>query len=104
MGMTAFHLEMANAAELLCRVVGLLAQRDLDIAAIGSGETPGGGRQWRIDVDGLDHGSARIIAAKMRRCIGVDRVWLETDGAPLVEEALCRAPHAMPANVCAATC
>ena len=104
MGMIAFHLEMASAAELLCRVVGLLAQRDLDIAAIGFGQASGSGSRLRIDVDGLDHGSARIIAAKMRRCIGVDRVWLETEGAPLVEEALCRAPHAMPPDVYAATC
>ncbi|WP_442678683.1 hypothetical protein ACSBM8_14360 [Sphingomonas sp. ASY06-1R] len=102
--MTAFHLDMDAAADLLCRIVGLLAQRDLQIASIGSTETVNHGLRLRIDVDGLDAGSARIIAAKMLRCVGVDRVWLETDGMLLVEEALCQAPRATPPVIAAASC
>ena len=91
MGMIAFHLDMANTADLLCRVIGLVAQRDLDIAAIDSRPGAGNGLCVRIGVHALDDASARIVAAKMARCIGVDRVQIETGGTFVREEPLHRA-------------
>jgi hypothetical protein len=49
-------------------------------------------------VHALDDASARIVAAKMARCIGVDRVRIETDGAFVREEPLhnaCRPDHGL---------
>lgn len=97
--MIAFQLELADSADLLCRVIGLLAQRDLEIAALASGRATGKGLSLRIAVRELDDVSARIVAAKMARCIGVDRVRIEgcadpVDTCPVADSGAIAVPNA----------
>ncbi|WP_420139836.1 hypothetical protein [Sphingomonas sp.] len=92
--MTAFYLEMAGAADLLCRIVGLLAQHDVRIIAIASERMSVDRLRLRIDVTGLDPASARIVAAKMLRCIGVEHVETEAIDACSTGNGIACAPAA----------
>ena len=70
----------ASSADLLCRLVGLFAQRDL--AAPGMTVDIAGRRMTvTVDLAGLDDRTASLLAEKMARCIGVEAVTL--DSTPL---------------------
>jgi hypothetical protein len=73
-------IEADSSADLLCRLLGLFAQRDL--AAPGMAVAIDG-RQMTVTLDlaGLDPHAASLLAEKMARCIGVAAVTV--DGVPL---------------------
>ncbi len=78
-GEVQMTIAAASSSDLLCRLIGLFAQRDLaapgmmvDIA----------GKQMTVTVDlaHLDNRAASQIAEKMARCIGVEAITI--DGVP----------------------
>ena len=73
-------IDADSSADLLCRLLGLFAQRDL--AAPGMAVAIDG-RQMTVTLDlaGLDPHAASLLAEKMARCIGVAAVTV--DGVPL---------------------
>ena len=81
----------SSSADLLCRLIGLFAQRDL--AAPGMAVNIAGRRMTvTIDLAELDDRTASLLAEKMARCIGVEAVTI--NDRPLA----CVAPAgAMPA-------
>ena len=66
-------LTAQSSAGLLCRLLGLLAQHDL---AAPDMQVTNSGAQMQVEMvlRGLSLQSARIVAEKMRRCIGVTAV------------------------------
>ncbi|MDF2386213.1 hypothetical protein JMG10_32400 [Nostoc ellipsosporum NOK] len=75
-----FDIMGEASAALLCRLVGLAAQHDLAAPAMEVRVTPER-MTVRLELDGLAGPPGRIVAEKMRRCIGVEAVAL--DGVPL---------------------
>ncbi|MBY8829451.1 hypothetical protein [Hephaestia mangrovi] len=73
-------VEADSSADLLCRMIGLFAQRDL--AAPGMAVAIAG-RQMTVTLDlaSVDARAASQLAEKMARCIGVAAVTI--DGVPL---------------------
>lgn len=69
--MSAFHLELSPDAGLLCRVLGLIAQRDLEIVSITARPDGAGMLRLSLEVRDLDALSESIVAAKMARLVGV---------------------------------
>jgi len=67
----------SSSADLLCRLIGLFAQRDL--AAPGM-TVDIAGRQMTVTVDlaDLDPRTASLLAEKMARCIGVEGVTINS--------------------------
>ena len=67
----------SSSADLLCRLIGLFAQRDL--AAPGM-TVDIAGRQMTVTVDlaDLDPRTASLLAEKMARCIGVEAVTINS--------------------------
>jgi hypothetical protein len=63
----------ASSADLLCRLIGLFAQRDLAAPGMTVDIT---GRQMIVTVDlvDLDDRTASLLAEKMARCIGVEAI------------------------------
>jgi hypothetical protein len=79
-GAGAMTIAAASSADLLCRLIGLFAQRDL--AAPGMTVDIAGKKMTvTVDLAGLDARSASLLAEKMARCIGVEAVTI--DGTPL---------------------
>ena len=101
--MTAGHrlrITAEPSAGLLCRLVGLAAQRDLPAPAMRVTVMPEA-MVVELDLAGLDPHHARIIAEKAVRCVGVWAVAL--DGIPLddlaaIEVELAFAGTALPQN------
>jgi hypothetical protein len=79
-GEVQMTIAAASSADLLCRLIGLFAQRDL--AAPGM-TVDIAGKQMIVTVDlaELDDRTASLLAEKMARCIGVEAVTL--DNTPL---------------------
>ena len=77
MRMTVAALSSAN---LLCRLIGLFAQRDLAAPGMTVDIT---GRQMTVTVElaDLDDRTASLLAEKMARCIGVEAITI--DSTPL---------------------
>lgn len=73
-------IEADSSADLLCRLLGLFAQRDLAAPGMTVAIT---GRQMTVTLDlgGVDSAVAPLLAEKMARCIGVAAVTI--DGVPL---------------------
>ena len=79
-GGASMTVEAASSADLLCRLLGLFAQRDL----AAPGMTVAIARQQMtvtFDLVGVDRPIAGILAEKIARCIGVEAVTV--DGVPL---------------------
>jgi len=70
-------IDAASSADLLCRLIGLFAQRDL--AAPGM-TVDIAGKQMTVTVDlaQLDDHTASLLAEKMARCIVVDAVTINS--------------------------
>ena len=62
-----------SSADLLCRLVGLFAQRDLAAPAM-TVDIAGKQMTVTIDLADLDAHTASLLAEKMARCIGVEVV------------------------------
>ncbi|MBW4332147.1 hypothetical protein KY084_14870 [Stakelama sp. CBK3Z-3] len=77
----AFLVEAESGAALLCRLVGLLAQRDLQIHELEARPRRAGTSEIRIVLTGLAAHEAQIVAAKMERMIGVSAVRLDPAAA-----------------------
>ena len=73
-------IEADSSADLLCRMIGLFAQRDLAAPGMAVAIT---GRQMIVTLElaSIDARAAAHLAAKMARCIGVAAVTI--DGVPL---------------------
>ncbi|QIG79382.1 hypothetical protein [Stakelama tenebrarum] len=65
------RVEAEGSAGLLCRLIGLLAQRDLDIPALEVRSWREGVSEITIMIEGADADAIDIIAARMQRFIGV---------------------------------
>jgi len=70
----------ASSADLLCRLVGLFAQRDLAAPGM-TVDVAGEQMTVRVDLAGIDDRTASLLAEKMARCIGVAAITI--DGVPL---------------------
>ncbi|QKR99809.1 hypothetical protein F9288_09285 [Sphingomonas sp. CL5.1] len=79
--MSTFHLELAPDAGLLCRVIGLIAQRDLEIERIAAQPDRAGMLRLSLEVRDLDASSESIVAAKMARLVGVTALRMEAAAA-----------------------
>lgn len=66
-----------SSADLLCRLIGLFAQRDLAAPGMTVDIT---GREMivTIDLTDLDGRTVSLLAAKMARCIGVEAVTIDS--------------------------
>jgi hypothetical protein len=77
--MSGMHMTIAgsSSADLLCRLIGLFAQRDLAAPGMTVDIT---GKQMMVTVDivDLDDRTASLLAEKMARCIGVEAVTLNS--------------------------
>lgn len=73
-------IEADSSADLLCRLVGLFAQRDL--AAPGMAVAIAGQQMTvTLDIASTDPHVASLLAERMARCVGVAAVTV--DGVPL---------------------
>ncbi|MGN6374304.1 MAG: hypothetical protein ACTHMG_01995 [Sphingomonas sp.] len=73
-------VEADSSADLLCRMVGLFAQRDLAAPALRV-DIAGQRMTVTVDLSAVEGAMAAIMAEKMARCIGVAAVTI--DGVPL---------------------
>jgi hypothetical protein len=76
-GKMRMMIAAASSADLLCRLIGLFAQRDL--AAPGMTVDIAGKKMTvTVDLADLDDRTASLLAEKMARCIGVQAVTLNS--------------------------
>lgn len=73
-----FLVEFQRSASTLVRVIGLFAQRDLNITAMSLIEA-GDGQALSIDVPTIDSHIAEILSAKIANVIGVQSVRTSSD-------------------------
>jgi len=89
-------IEALADADLLCRLLGLFAQRDLAAPEMAVA-VAGPQMTVTLHLAGLDPHDTSLVAEKMARCIGVAAVTI--DGVPLAGQPPC--PAFSPRAACA---
>lgn len=75
-----FDIVGEPSAALVCRLVGLVAQHDLEAPDLEI-RTVAGCMEMRLEIEEMGGAVGAILAQKMARCIGVEAVAL--DGVPV---------------------
>jgi hypothetical protein len=70
-------IDAASSADLLCRLIGLFAQRDLAAPGM-TVDIAGKQMTVMVDLTQLDDHTASLLAEKMARCIGVGAVTINS--------------------------
>lgn len=73
-----FLVELERSTSTLARVIGLFAQRDINVVALSLGEA-GDGQTLSIDVPAMEAHIAEILSAKIANVIGVQSVRTSLD-------------------------